>query len=163
MKNKKGYSLIEILVVLTVFALMATLATQSVLLTIRSSRKAEASIKARENLENAVSVIERQIRSAKSVTGTSSTRVDFVDSLGVASYFECRNLGAATNGYIAWGAPATNLTGANIDLTTCTFLVDPSASGVPAAVSVSITGTEINTSGVEAGNASVQTKIFLRQ
>lgn len=160
--KKNGYSLIEILVVLTVFALLATMATQTILLTVRSSRKSEASIKARENLDNAVSVIERQLRNAKSVSGTSS-RIDYIDNLGASTNFECRNVSPSTNGYIASGSATLNLTGNNIDLSTCSFTITPASVGVPASVSINLVGSEINSTGVESGNASVNTRIFLRQ
>lgn len=161
--KKNGYSLIEILVVLTIFALLATMATQTVLLTIRSSRKSEASIKARENLDSAVSVIERQLRNAKSVDTTTSTvtRLNYIDNAGTASYFECTNL--STTGYIASGSATINLTGGVIDLGTCNFTYTPASNGISASVSINLAGTEINNTGIEAGNASVQTKIFLRQ
>lgn len=156
--KKNGYSLIEILVVLAVFSLLATIATQTIFLTLRSSRKVEASIKVRESLDNAVSVMERQLRNAKSVTSGSTTQIDYIDNTGNAANFRCVT---SSPNYIASGS--ASLTSSDINLTSCTFSYVPATTGVPASVSISLTGTQTTSSGVEGATATVVTRIFLRQ
>src|SRR3990170_3264778 len=64
----RGYSIVELLVVVTIFTFLAIIVTQAVVLTLRGSRKGESLISVRENLDYAFAVMERQLRSARSIT-----------------------------------------------------------------------------------------------
>lgn len=156
---KNGYSLIEILVVLSVFSLLAILSTQTILLTLRNARKSEASIEVRENLESALSVMERQLRSAKSITACSSTQVSYTDSLGTLSNFTCNS---GTNSYISSGSATIRLTSNQINLTSCNIFTCSPATPPYNSVGIIISGRDTNASGVEQTNISVSAKIFLR-
>src|SRR5436190_23351777 len=119
LKLKKGYSLIELLVVLGIFALLATLASQAVVLTLRSSKKSESSIKVKDNLNYALGVMERQLRNAYSVTPTCAlNKVDYVDNSGTAASFECDNTGVSDY-YVASGS--SRLTSTDIKVNPCSI------------------------------------------
>src|SRR3989344_8856553 len=119
-----GVSLFEIIIVVGIFAIVAVLTTRATLLTLTGSRKSETGIKAKQNLENALSVIERAVKNADTVTtpcGVNPPRVDFTDSDGLSAYFSCEAL--QTSGYIASGSAKgiTPLTGSEIVITDCSF------------------------------------------
>lgn len=152
----KGYSLIEILVVLSVFGILAVVSTQAVLLSIRSSRKSESSITVKDNLDIALSTIERQLRFAQSVDCVSSTQVNYIDTRGTSTSFSC----PANLGYIASGS--ARLTSSDVDVT-CSFACSVEVTGATPSVTVSLTGSEENTTGVEGATSTSTTTIFLRQ
>lgn len=62
-----GFSLIEILVVISIFAVIGILTTRSIFITLRSARKSDSLVRVRENVNYAMGIIERQIRTAESV------------------------------------------------------------------------------------------------
>lgn len=159
--SKKAYSLIEILVVLGVFAVLATLSTQAVLQTIKSSRKSEASIRVRENLSYSVSVMERALRSATSVSCPSTSRIDYRDPLGGVSYFSYNTSGSDM--FIASGSATIRLTNNQVIVTAATFTCNPPSPVAPTSVTIGLTGTDATTTGVESVSSSVSTQIFFRQ
>jgi len=73
-KTNSGLSLIEILIVITIFAVIGILSTRSVFLTLRGAKKSDSLVRVRENVNNALSVIERQIRNSEKVTCPSTGR-----------------------------------------------------------------------------------------
>ena len=170
---QKGFSLIEMLVVITVFAILGVLISQIIFLTIRSTNKNEAAIKTRENLNYAIAVMERNIRYAKSIVtptcdGSSSLAISYVDIYSNAvGTFDCSSgliaSSSAINGVQGEVVPITN----SDIVVTCNFSC--STAGINQSPSV-----EINVSGVTAlkdGNklqsaeisrATVQTRIYLR-
>lgn len=64
---KKGFSVIEILIVIGVFAVIGVLATQSVNLTIKSSKKSDSITFVKQELDFASENIERLLQTAGSV------------------------------------------------------------------------------------------------
>src|SRR3989304_2065390 len=97
LERNSGFSMIEILVVILVFATLAVLATDSLLLSLRGSRKSESTVSVRENLNYALSIIERQLHNAESVSCPSSTTISYDDGLPPADNFTCD----LANGHIA--------------------------------------------------------------
>lgn len=156
--NNKGVSLMEILVVITVFAVLTLLASRGIYLTLRGSRKSEAVTKVRENLDYSFAVMERNLRNAKSASCISATRVDYEDKDYIPSYFSCEGVGSG--GYVS--SASARLTSDFVDITSCSFVCELEGNGVPASVSISITGEDAQAAGAEAGEVSVSTKIFLR-
>lgn len=153
-KNIKGYTLIEILVVITIFVSLSVLVTQSLLLSIKSTRKSMAITKVRENLSTAVGLMERNLRNARSVTSCASNTIVYVDADNEESSFSC-DLG----GDLLWGG--NNITSSDVDLTTCTISCSPLESP-PVNVTVNLTGESTASSGVEGEIVSVSAKVTLR-
>lgn len=158
MKNKKGFSLIEILVVLTVFALVAVLSFQSIFLSLRGARKSDASVKVRETMDFAIGTIERHLRNADSITSpcNSSTlsTIAYLDANRQPATFSC------TGGYVASGSAQLTTTG--ITISPCNFVCTTSSTGLPSVVTVNMTGTDTGTSGAEGAKVTISTKIYLR-
>ncbi len=159
LKNKKGFSLVEILVVISIFALIGILTTRSIFTTLRSARKSDSLVKVRENVNYALGVIERQIRSAESVSPcplVNTLVLPYIAEGGIVSSFIC-TLGA--NGSIASGS--ATLTSPDISVTGCTFTCTQNINNPPS-INVSITAEDKNSSGVEKGSVTSQTEILLR-
>ena len=64
---RKGFSVIEILVVVGVFAIIGILATQSTTLSLRSSKKSDSIVLVKQELDNAASNVERLLQTAGTV------------------------------------------------------------------------------------------------
>ena len=158
MKNKKGFSLIEILVVLTIFAIVAVLSFKAIFLTLRGARKSDATVKVRDTLDYTVGTIERHLRNADSIVscGSSTSKISYLDSLGNPGSFSC--LGSGTDMYVASGS--ARLTNSSVTVT-CSFVCETSTTG-PSSITINLTGTDINTTGAEGATVTVSTKIYLR-
>lgn len=138
MRNiESGYSIIEILVVVGVFAVLGILATQSINLSLKSSKKGDSIVSVKQELENAASTIERQLQTASSVIGCTTSiatpSVGLRNSAGVRYDYACfdsppSNWPASTNNdpRIVYSSGDTinyvyRLTSNNITITNCQF------------------------------------------
>lgn len=160
---RKGMSLLEILVVVAIFAILGIITTRSVLLTLRGSRKSESTLKVRENVSYALSVIERQLRNADSVDIETCTgaRVDYKDNFGNPASFSCVNMGGE-DPYIASGAAQLRLTSNEVVVTTCSFTCEAGTSANPPFVDVSIAAKDAQAIGIEGASVTSSTKVYLR-
>jgi len=161
-KNKKGFSLIEILVTITVFTILGVLVTSIVFLTLRSTNKSSSSIKIRDNVNYFLSIIQRQLRSAQSITNCpnaeDTSHIEYVDENGNLGSFSCES--SADLGYIASGSGRLNTE--EIDITSCSFECIEGVSGNPPSIIVTVVAEDTNSSLVEKGRFSSTTKIYLR-
>jgi Tfp pilus assembly protein PilW len=158
-KNKmvaknKGISLLEILVVITVFSILAILATMAILLTLRGTRKSEALVRVRSNVDYSLAIIERNIRNAESFIncGSETNAISYLNENGISSSFTC---GAD---YIASGS--ARLTSEEVEVVSCSFICDDSTS--PPSVEISIGARDASATGIEGVQMTTSTKIFLR-
>lgn len=160
---KKGFSLIEILVVITVFVVLAVIITQILANSLKSSRKSEAMTRVRTNLNYALEIIDRHLRNADSVVLTTGCglRVDYLDSRKNPAFFECKPEGGGY--YIASGSGALSqrLTSNAVNLTSCSITCEE-LDNKPDRVNISVIGKDTALSGVEGTEVSVQTQILLR-
>lgn len=167
---KSGFSLIETLVVIAMFAIIAMVVSHSTTTSLVGSRKSDASTKVRENLSIALSVIERQLRSAKEITsactGVSSTSISYIDEYGNPSTFNCNpssSCSSGTNTYVSSGSASVRLTSPEtICITACSFTCTPSGSNLPPTVTISIEGRSKDTTGVEDTSVRLETGVSLR-
>ncbi|OGM11456.1 hypothetical protein A2Z22_00195 [Candidatus Woesebacteria bacterium RBG_16_34_12] len=81
-----GFSLVEMLVVVSIFAILAVLASQSLIFTFRGRQKSGSIVSVRENLGHALSVIERQLYNAENVNCIANG-VTYKDKT-VATYYD---------------------------------------------------------------------------
>lgn len=173
-KLKAGYSLIEIMVVLTLFALLILVATQTLVVSLRNTGKSEAIGRVKENLEVSISVMERQLRNAKSIVRCAGIttvpaynnplNIDYLDQNGKAASFTC-TLGA--NGFIASASAVpvvtSRLTNQNVSISVCSITCVRST-GVPDIVTINVVADDKNNlPGAEKAKVSNQTTISLRQ
>ena len=164
-KNMQGLSLIEILVAITIFAILGVVVSSSLILTIQGSRKSESQIRVRENINYSMSVIERNLRNAGSVTSvcnnTALTNITYIDQYGQPASFTCKNIGG-TDSHIASGSAGVRLTSNAVAITACSFTCKPSASAKPPMVVVDISAKDASATGVMGAVVTSQNQIYLR-
>jgi len=161
MKNKKAFSIIETLDVISIFAIIGVLVTSALSLTLRGSKKSDALIKVRENVNYSFSVIERQIRNSETIAncnGSVSQNLTYTTLEGVVTTFSCVNLGPS--GYIASGS--ARLTSDEIAITSCSFVCTDVSVNNPSIVTLSVTAEDITSNSVEKGSISSQIEIVTR-
>lgn len=154
----KGFSLVEILVVISVFAVIGILSTRSLFLTLRGAKKSDSLVRVRENINLALSVMERQIRNSESITCPSSgVTLSYISLEGVDTSFSCTT---GPNGFIASGS--ARLTSADISVTSCLFTCSQTDLNTPPLVKVSITAEDNISTSVEKGSITTETQIVAR-
>lgn len=167
-KNQKGISLIELLVVIAIFAFVGILVTQSIILTLQGTKKSTSLINARENLSYSLSIIERQIRGADSITsdcaGVAATSISYLDQNGASGAFSCEGTLGLSGSYIASGSGSlkTSLTGDSVKISVCSFICSASTNANPPVVSVNLTVQDAGAVGAAGGSVSSSTQIYLR-
>jgi len=154
--NNRGFSMIEILVVILVFATLAVLSTESLLLSLRGSKRSEASVDVRENLNYALSIMERQLHNAESITSCTPNSIYYKDENSLDANFICDLVG----GSIAWSS--AQLTSSEVRVTSCSFSCSLGVPGVPASVNISISGQDADATGFEQQQVTTNTQIMLR-
>jgi Tfp pilus assembly protein PilW len=152
--NVQGISLIEILVVIMIFAILGILISRVILVTLRGSGKTDSLVRIRENLSYSLSIMEREIRNAETISCPSPTRVNYSNSRGVAAYFSCQDNRVASGS--AW------LTSEEISITACSFNCTESSGQVPPSLTISLEARDALVAGVEASQVTATTKILLR-
>src|SRR3990167_7355017 len=137
---KKGFSLIETLIVVGIFAVVGIIVAQSSLISIRNTRKSDAINRVRNNLEYVAAIMERQLRSASSVTSCTATEINYVDANNKNTFFRCGNLGSSSS-YVASDSATTFLTRQEVVITNCTFACTPATIfGTSPSISINISG-----------------------
>lgn len=149
MKNQKGFTLIEMLVVIAIIAVIATMSTQIVLSIIRSNNKTNIQNEVRQSGSFVLDRMEREIRSSTNawvtvgefVAGEYLLRLDQSDGVRIAYW--CRPGDASSNGYIQRqrGTEATtilinNAQASGVRVQSCNFSTQP---GPPILVSLIFT------------------------
>ena len=158
-KNIQGVSLIEILIVIGIFAVLGILSTRVVLLSLQGSKKGDSQVKVRENLDYAISIIERNLRNAESSLCPSTSKVTYVDSNDVPGSFSCLDVPSA--GYVASGS--ARLTSDEIKIIACSFTCTASSGSTPPKVAINIQAVDAVSQGSKEGaSISISTEINLR-
>lgn len=159
-KKIQGFSLIEILIVITIFAAIGLLATRSIFLTIRGAKKSDSLVRVRENVNYSLSVIERQLRNSEGVTcpNASTSTLNYISLEGTATTFSC--VTAGTDKYIASGS--ARLTSSDITVTSCAFTCTVGGVNTPPSVKIAIDAVDNESTSVEKGTVSIQTEIVVR-
>jgi prepilin-type N-terminal cleavage/methylation domain-containing protein len=164
-KTTGGFSLIEIMVVITIFAVLGIIVTSSIILTLAGTKKSEALIRVRDNLNYSLAVIERNVRNANSVpdcpflVSDNDRVIRYLDQNGYPASFSCINPGS-DGSYIASGS--AKLTADNIKIVSCSFTCTLSDSITPPLVTIDITVKDASTSGIQSAEVSATTQIYLR-
>ena len=168
-KFNKGYSLIEILVVLSVFAVLGILVTQTIALSIRGSKKSEASSKVRSSLNEASLIVERRLRNADSIERleppgvNEDNKITYINEDKNLAYFACNS--GKNLVYKLDGNDEENLINMDVvtlDVCTITYIPGDLDKGVPESVELNLSGYDKNVSGAESSRIDIQTKILLR-
>jgi prepilin-type N-terminal cleavage/methylation domain-containing protein len=156
-----GFSLIEIIVVLGVLGIVGVVTANALVSTLRGSRKVDSQSRVKQNLDYTISIMDRHLRSARSVDCASSTRVNYIDqTFSGGSFF----LGSTASlvGFVASGSGSIRLTGPEVNITSVSFSCTAPSGNRPASVTISITGTDVVNTGVEGASATASTVVYLR-
>ncbi len=154
--NQQGFSLIELLVVISIFSILAVLVTQSIALTLRGSKKSESLFKVRGDVSYAMNIMERLIRGAREITCSADyLTLDYIDEHGTDTSFSCEG---GVNGYIASESARLTSDSTNIDCS----LGNVFNCSSPNYVEISITAESADASGIEGSKITSSTKILLR-
>ena len=168
-RRNDGFSLIEMLVVITVFSILAILATQSLATSLRGTRKSESIGHVRENIEYAMTIMERSLRTASELDcpepplPATPKEIVFKTISNVEAKFECTgnniasSSGAITRNLI--NATDVNIIGCGTDTR---FTCNQGTGGNPDSVVIRVTAQEKNNSGVESASYTSETTILLR-
>lgn len=155
--GNKGFSLFELLVVITIFALLGILVTQSLTMSIRGAKKSEATGKVRDSLSNVLSNMERNIRNSSKLVSTdcsTTNSIEYINENNIDTIYACdltnKNINLNIN------ATSTPQIGSDVILTSCTISCNSDT------VNISITGQSANGGGPEMSEVSMQSTIQLR-
>lgn len=161
-KMKNGYTLVELLVVIVAFAVISIVASETIILTLRGTYKADAISKVRQNVDYAMSSMERQIRGAQSITSLCDNKaypqIDFIDQNSNPVSFACVNINQ-TGQDSSISSSSGTITANNLTISQCSFTCLQSSGGSPPSVLISITAKD--TSGQNAA-VSAETQVTLR-
>ena len=157
-KNSQGFSLFEVLVVVTIFALLGFLVTQIISFSLRGTNKSQSSSKVRGNLDYAVSIIERQLRSAKSVTTCSGQLITYIDANDNPSTFSCT--ANPEDGQIASGAAV--LTSDDVAVIGCNFECPAPISGTPQQIKIKVSAQAASADTLTNTVVTIESQVNLR-
>lgn len=160
---KKGFTLIEILVVVTIFAVLGILISRSIILSIGGSKKSEAIVQVRDNLDYASGIITRQLRTSLQVspcTGEQVTTINYLDQVGNAASFACVIPGDGSLGYIASGS--AKLTSDQVDVTGCSFVCSPATSTTPTIILYNLQAQSSSATSTQNTQVNIDSQVSLR-
>jgi len=160
MAIKKGFTLIEVLVVVSLFSIVALVATQSLIRILGSTSNSNSTAITRENLEHAVSIFEREIINAKKINvgACSATSVTYIATDNSTNSFSCQTTGGITR----LNQNGQALTSSQVNLTTCLITcLTPSGETEPNGVMISLEGNALDSS-YDSTPVSLQTTVSLR-
>ena len=167
---KKGYTLIEIMIVTSIFAVLALLVSGIILQSVRNTQKSESLSNVRSELDNVVLVMERHLRNSDNMVGIATSRgIQYTDTRGVEARFICidkEGLGVTTvasqSTYPHFNDTSFNLTSDKVNVTNCNFNVIEGTYDIPDKVELVIEAEAANITGVESGKIKVETILNLR-
>lgn len=166
---KRGYTLIEIMIVTSIFAILALLVSGVILQSVRNTQKSESLSNVRAELDNVVLVIERHLRNSDNMVPLGTIGIQYSDTNGVEARFICiddAGLGvmkvASQSTEPSWNDTSFDLTSDKVNMTNCYFNVLPGSYDVPDKVEVSLEAEAAGVTGVEAGTVKVETILNLR-
>ena len=159
--RNKGFSFIEILVVIGVFAALAVIATQIVAIVITGSKKSESLSGVRSNVDYAFNVMERQIRGATTLdcAASTTTSIVYTDEDDVDSELACTG---GIDGYISLNSERITSDSVSVDCTNSVFSCTPPSGTSPPTVDVTVVATSANIVGDEGAYIMTSSKFSLR-
>jgi prepilin-type N-terminal cleavage/methylation domain-containing protein len=161
MKMNKGYSLVEMLIVIFIFTILSVIITQSLAVSLRSSRKGENISSVKADIDNAVAIMEKNLRYAKlkCISSLPNTLV-YEDQYGNTINFSCVNIDPNDH-YIA--SNSARITSNKFYINNCAiFTCNPSSGTTPASVDINISARDKANAGAEGATVNIQTKILTR-
>lgn len=167
-----GFTLIEILIVITIFAVLGIIVTESIILSLQGSKKSEGLVAVRENLDYSTGIMERQLRNANSIDGCgaeqpSTTAISYYDQDGKLASFSCLDSGTTNNNgtrdvYIASGSGNLRLTSNSVAITSCSIICTESINNNPPYVDINISAKSAILSAQQQSAVTTSVRVYLR-
>jgi prepilin-type N-terminal cleavage/methylation domain-containing protein len=160
-KINSGFSLIETMIVLVVFATIALITSQALISTLSLSAKAKSTAKVRQEIDYALSIMERHLHNSSALVNCPNTdkkKLQYQDALGATTTFSCESVN--NDNFIASGS--ARLTSELISVTSCNLDCYPASGATPGYVKITLNAVEKTRSGKETGQIDVSTLIHLR-
>lgn len=132
----KGSSLLELLIAVVLTAVVAVVATSLLFTTLGASGKASGLSYVKQNGDQAIQLLEREIREAKSANCTTATELLIVDEDGDDHVV---TLDAATSSIQMTNPGNQILTSTDIEASVFTCVVTPGADGQPEVIRINFT------------------------
>jgi len=154
-KRLLGFSLIEMLIVLSIFAVLGIVITQTLSSSLRGSKKSESVGLVRENAEQVFNVIERRLRGASMIDCNNSTQIKlqfYLVNDSAPHYFTCD----VTTGIVSYDTQKLSSSNAT---TTCNF--SPFCAQFPHYVTITVRASS-PAAGSEGASYELSQKIYLR-
>lgn len=159
-KSLEGITLFEILLVIVIFVGIVLLASQALFSALKGGSKAQLTTKLKQSAAYAFEVMERELRSATSLSSCSATAITYNDEDGKSASFSCNSVGV--NGYLSAGT--SRITTDDIAVTACTFVC--TTSGSVRTVTIDMTfaqaGPGTNLKVEDRGSYRLKSQVFLR-
>ncbi|MBI2590639.1 MAG: prepilin-type N-terminal cleavage/methylation domain-containing protein [Candidatus Blackburnbacteria bacterium] len=161
--GESAFTLIELLVVMTIFTIVLLVVSQVLFSTFKGASKSEAQDTVKRQGEQAMAVMERAIRNARTIyTCSGGLTVTYQEPSLSTGSFSCTNIGSGS-GYIA--SVRGPLTASDVDVTSCSITCEM-INGVNKVVIINASfaakGTALNLRTEEKGAISLQSRILLR-
>jgi prepilin-type N-terminal cleavage/methylation domain-containing protein len=168
--DSKGYSLIELLVVITLIGIISTIIFQMFMLTLHYQVKSEVIKEVKQNGDYASSIMETMIRNASDISSAGCNinqgSITFTNADGFTTTFACTGTIASTSAYPnPTPAVSVNLTGPKVAASNCNFrVVCPTPPLSPKYVFISFTLSQVNPTGSVEQKAAIdyQSTVSLR-
>lgn len=152
--KKRGFSLIEILIVLVLFVTVALVINQSLFNTLRGSTKSNLTTRVKQEGNFAISVMERRLRLATQISCSYGRIIDYKDTDGVKSDFICQN-STLTNGGVL-------LLPSDIKVSACSFTCLKFGGKDTVSVKITFSQAKVSSRSEEQVSVPLETTIRLR-
>ncbi len=152
----RGFTLVEIVVVMALFAITSVVSTQIFISILRSQLKSEVSKEVKQNGDYAYSAMEQMIRNASQVVTactTPSTTLQIINQDGGDTIFDCSSNQLASSSATTADTTVHNLTSNTVIVSGCTFTVVCPAAPAPKYVLASFNVSKGN------GNSPLDTSV----
>lgn len=153
-KTLKGFSIVEILTVITVFVLLISVANQAFFTSLKGQSKTDVSVKVKQSANYAISFMERSLHSAQSVSSCTETSIVYLDSNGNQQTFSCQN------GMIYSSSNA--LTSSDSNVTNCVFSCLQEGGLKTVDIDITLSQTDPLARVDEKSSIQIKTKVRLR-
>jgi len=156
----RGFSLIELLIVITVLGVLGVVVSQSILVSIRTTNKTNSTISVREDVAQTVETMERRLLNAKSLDSActdSAQSLAYTDQDGMPHEFSCAQVGV--DGHIA--IDGSRVTRDDVSITKCSFACSQPGFRVAPVITVNVAA-ESSREGIEGSEIELTSTVQLR-
>lgn len=152
--KKRGFSILEILVVISLFVLIVIVANQAFFTSFKGQDKSEANTNTKQNANYIASVMERSLHSATQVISCTTTSITYSDVEGKSQTFACSGGSFLSSG--------STLTTSNVTVSNCSFSCVSEGGTKTIVVDMTVTQTGVNLKTDQTSSSQIQTRIRLR-